>query len=124
MKKLDFDKTLLEAVDCALLSLGETPRKAIYYHLNKSFKLQRKEIPEDADEFSQALNTIFGPGAEVIEKIIVKNLYSKLNLSFEEKTRLGFVDYISLAREIAKREQQRSRAEKGKRRRRSPLELE
>jgi len=122
MKKLDFDKTLLEAVDHALLAFGESPRKAIYYHLRKSFQLQRENIPEDTDKFSQALNTIFGPGAEVIEKLIVKNLYNKLNLSFEEKASFETLDYISLAREIAKREQQRLAVGKRKRKRRSPLE--
>jgi hypothetical protein len=106
MKRLDFEKTFLEAVDTALLSLGESPRQAVYYHLNKSFKLQREEIPDDADEFSQALNVIFGPGAEVIEKIIVKHLYSSLNLNYEEKSCFEFVDYISSARESVKREKQ------------------
>jgi hypothetical protein len=115
MKKLEFDKTLLEAVDHALLSLGESPRKAIYYHLDKSFKLHKEEIPADTCEFSQALNAIFGPGAEVIKRIIVKNLYGKLNLDFEEKTSLEFVDYISVARELAQREKQRLKVEKGKR---------
>jgi len=110
MKRLDFEKTLLEAVDHALLSLGKSPRQAVYYHLNKSFKLQREEIPEDTNEFSQALNTIFGPGAEVIEKIIVKNLFNKLNLNFEEKTCFQFVDYVSMAKELVKREQQRLNA--------------
>ena len=114
MKKLEFDKTLLEAVDHALLSLGESPREAIYYHLDKSFKLHKEEIPVETCEFSQALNAIFGPGAEIIEKIIVKNLYSKLNLDFEEKTSLEFVDYISVARELAERERQRLRVEKRK----------
>jgi len=124
MKKLDFDRTLLEAVDHVLLTFGESPRKAIYFHLSKGFKLQREDIPEGTDRFSHALNTIFGPGAEVIEKLIVKNLYGKLNLNFEEKTRFEFTDYISLAREIAKREQQRLEVRKRKRRRRNPLELE
>jgi hypothetical protein len=122
MKKLDFDKTLLEAVDRALLAFGESPKEAIYYHLNKSFKLQREDIPEGTNQFSQALNTIFGPGAEVIEKLIVKNLYCKLNLSFEEKTNFEFVDYLSLAREIARREKQRLKVANSKRTRRSSLE--
>jgi len=107
MKKLDFDQTLLEAVDCALLAFGEEPRKIIYYRLNNSFKLQKEDIPEDTDKFSDALNTIFGLGAEVIEKLIVRNLYSKLNLNFEGKASFEIDDYISLAREVAKREQQR-----------------
>jgi hypothetical protein len=111
-EKMDFDKTLLEAVDCALLALGEEPRKAIYYHLNKRFSLQKEEIPGDTDKFSQALNTIFGSGAEVIEKLIVKNLYTKLNLNFEEKASFEIDDYINLAREVAKREQQRLKTRK------------
>jgi len=123
MKRLDFDKTLLEAVDQALLSLGESPRQAIYYHLNKSFRLQKEAITEETDEFSQALNAIFGPGANVIEKVIVKNLYNKLKLNLEEKISYEFVDYVNLAREIAKREQQRLNTERRKKKRRSPIEL-
>lgn len=106
MKKMDFDKTLLEAVDYALLAFGESPREAIYYHLNKTFKLQKEDIPEDTDKFSHALNTIFGPGAEVIEKLIVKNLYNRLNLDFEENATLEITDYISQAQEFARKEQQ------------------
>ena len=102
MKKLDFDQTLLEAVDCALLAFGEEPRKIIYHRLNNSFKLQKEDIPEDTDKFSDALNTFLGPEAEVIEKLIVKNLYRKLNLNFEEKASFEIDDYISLAREAAK----------------------
>lgn len=119
MKRLDFNQTLLEAVDHALLSLGESPRQAVYYHLNKSFKLQREEIPDVTNEFSQALNTIFGPGAEVIEKIIVRNLYSRLNLNFEEKRCFEFVECVTLARKSVKQEQQHLRIEKAKRRRRN-----
>jgi hypothetical protein len=117
MKRIDFDKTLLEAVDHALLSFGESPRKAIYYHLNKNFKLQREDIPEEADKFCSALNDFFGPGAEVIEKLIVKDLYQRLNLNFEEKARFEIADYLSLAREIAKREQQRMQVRRGRTRR-------
>jgi hypothetical protein len=122
MKRMDFNKTLLEAVDHALLSFGESPRKAIYYHLNKNFKLQREDIPEDAVRFSEALNAFFGSGADVIEKLIVRNLYNKLNLTLEEKNCLEIVDYISLARGIAKREQ-RLKARK-LRKRRNPIERE
>jgi len=116
MKRLDFDKTLLEAVDHALLAFGESPKEAIYYHLNKTFKLQREDIPEDTDKFSHALNTIFGPGAEIIEKLIVKNLYNRLNLDFEESASLEITDYISQAREFAEKAQQLVVRKRGERR--------
>jgi hypothetical protein len=108
MKKLDFDRTLLDAVDCALLSFGESPRKAIYYHLTKGFRIQKEDIPEDAQEFSQALSYIFGPGAEVIEKLIVKKLYSELNLNFEEKAHFKFLDFVNLAKDHTKQKQSKS----------------
>jgi len=41
----DFEKLLLEAIDDALSSLGETPKHAIYYHLEKSFNVKKQEIP-------------------------------------------------------------------------------
>jgi len=122
MKRLNFDKTLLEAVDHALLAFGESPREAIYYHLNKTFQLQREDIPDETDKLSYALNTIFGPGAQVIEKLIIKNLYSKLHLNFEEETRFEIANYIDLAREIAKRQQQMTTRKR--KRRRSPVEPE
>lgn len=118
MKRMNFDKTLLEAVDHALLSFGESPRKAIYYHLDKNFKIQKENIPEEAEKFASALNAIFGSGATVIEKLIVKDLYQRLNLSFEEKKSFEIADYISLAREVAKRDKQQELVKKERPRRR------
>lgn len=103
MGNLNFDKNLLEAVDCGLLSLGENPRKAIYFHMKRSFQLQRESIPKETDEFSRALNTIFGPGAEIIEKYILKELYQRLELSFEEKEGFTFVDYVREAEKLVVR---------------------
>ena len=108
MGNLNFDKNLLEAVDCGLLSLGENPRKAIYFHMKRSFQLQRESIPKETDEFSRALNTIFGPGAEIIEKYILKELYQRLEMSFEEKEGFTFVDYVREAKKLVGRKQQAS----------------
>ena len=108
MGNLNFEKNLLEAVDCGLLSLGENPRKAIYFHLKRSFQLQRESIPKETDAFSRSLNTIFGPGAEIIEKYILKELYQRLELSFEEKEGFTFVDYVRAAKKLVGRKQQAS----------------
>lgn len=99
MAKSDFEETLLRAVNEGLLALGETPRKAIYYHLKRKFQLERENIPEDPEEFALALSSIFGPGAEIIEELIVKELYGKLNLNFEEKKGFEFVDYVRQSQE-------------------------
>ena len=108
MGNLNFEKNLLEAVDYGLLSLGENPRRAIYFHLKKSFQLQRKSIPKETDEFSQALNIIFGPGAEIIEQYILKELYQRLELDFEEKEGCTFADYVREAKKLVGRNKKSS----------------
>jgi len=106
MVNLNFEKNLLEAVDHGLLSLGENPRKAIYFHLKRNFRLQRENIPKETNEFSKALNTIFGPGAKIIEKFILKELYRRLELNFEDKEDFTFADYITEAKKLVERERQ------------------
>ncbi|MDH5450686.1 MAG: hypothetical protein OEX77_07290 [Candidatus Bathyarchaeota archaeon] len=108
MGNLNFDKNLLEAVDNGLLSLGENPRKAIYFHLKNGFQLRREHIPKETNEFSQALNAIFGPGAKIIEKYILKELYQRLELDFEEKEDSTFADYVKEAKKLARRKEQSS----------------
>lgn len=95
--KPNFKELLLRAVEDGLLVLGETPREVIYYYLKTKFKLKREDIPEEAEQFDRALNSIFGPGAEIIEGYIVKDLYQRLRLNFEEKEDFGFVDYLKQA---------------------------
>jgi len=104
---VNFEKTLLRAVDDGLLLLGETPRKAIYYHLDEKFQLERENIPEEIEKFARALNAIFGSGADVIEKFIVKELYRGLNFNFEEKMNFEFADYVRKAEQTASDVKQR-----------------
>ena len=106
MVNLNFEKNLIEAVDYGLLSLGENPKKAIYFHLKRKFRLPKESIPNETNKFSRALNTIFGPGAKIIEKFILKELYQRLELNFEEKGDFTFADYIREAKKLAKLERQ------------------
>jgi hypothetical protein len=91
-----FQKTFLEAVEEGLSSLGESPKQAILFHLENSFKIKREEIPENLTEFQKALEKIFGPGTPYLERLILKKFYEKLNLRFEnsEVERLDFLNNI------------------------------
>jgi hypothetical protein len=80
----DFSKILLLAVDESLSSLGDSPKQAILFHLETSFKIKKEQIPIQLDEFKNALEAIFGPGACYIEKLIVRNLHEKLGLECED----------------------------------------
>lgn len=69
---------LLEAIDDALSCLGESQKTAIYYHLEKTFNIKRLEIPDRVDDFSSALERLFGLGAKHFEILFMKSLYVKV----------------------------------------------
>jgi len=96
---------LLGAVDYGLLALGEIVRSTIYERIEESYQVKREEIPEKLDTFHKALQELLGRGAEVVKRLIAKNLYSSLNLRFPEHDNWSLVDYVQDAKDqIASRE--------------------
>jgi hypothetical protein len=98
----DFHRALLEAVDEGFLALGHSVRQALYWHLENRFSLKRDEIPNKPKEFAEALKNIFGAGAEILFKIIVKRFYKKLGLTFEDVEGWSFMDYVENAKKSIK----------------------
>jgi hypothetical protein len=86
-----FRRVLLSAIDEGLSSLGNSPREAIFYHLETSFQIKKKDIPLNLSEFREALERIFGPGTPYLEKIISKRLYEKVGLDFEDTEKPNLV---------------------------------
>ena len=78
-----FNKVLLEAVEDAFSSLGESVGEAIFFHLEKSFGIRRSEIPFRIDDFSDALEKIFGLGARHLEILFMKNLRAKPKIEYK-----------------------------------------
>jgi hypothetical protein len=79
----EFDKLLLEAIDEALSSLGESIKPMIYFHLEQRFNIRRDEIPARIDDLSNALEHIFGFGAQQLEILFMKHLYAKIAVVWE-----------------------------------------
>lgn len=100
LSKPDFEKLLLEAVDEGLSSLGESSKQAIHFHLKKGFDIKRKEIPYKIEAFVEAIEKIFGLGANFLEILIMKRLYEKIGGAFEwhEPTDFAFTEYVAVAR--------------------------
>ena len=101
MAKKTFEDLLLESVDEAFASLGESVRQAIYFHLEKKFKLAKKDIPYRPEDFVAGLEKIFGLGARFLEILIMKKLYEKIDqpLKWNENKELVFVDYVAVAKQ-------------------------
>ena len=94
-RKEKLDNMLLEAVDETMRQIfREDATKVIYNYLENNSHLKREEIAEKPEVFSVGLERLLGSAAPVIEKLILKNLYSKLELKFEEKKGCEFSDYI------------------------------
>jgi hypothetical protein len=94
-----FERILLKAIDDALASLGDSARQAIYFHLEKKFKISKKDIPHRLKDFADGLEKIFGLGARFIEILIMKNLYEKIGqpLQWNEGKEFSFVEYVTAA---------------------------
>lgn len=96
----EFDELLLSAIDEALSSLGESVKQSIYFHIEKKFNVAKDKIPQKLEEFQGGLEKIFGAGAQFIEILIMKNLYSKVGLSLKiDGEQLEFVRYVDAVRE-------------------------
>ncbi len=97
-KATTFRNALLEAVDSGLQVLGESVKYVTYHHIERNSSLRREEIPDKLDDFHKGLESLFGAGARVIERIIVDKLYSELGLKFEEHEGRTLVDYVNRAK--------------------------
>ena len=102
IKKFDF--MLLEAIDEALSTLGESIKKSVYFHLETSYKIKRHEIPNEIDRFSDSLDKMFGSGARFLEILIIKRFYPKIQITCDWHgpqyviPNLSFKEYIELVR--------------------------
>jgi len=101
LPKHSFEGLLLNAIDEGLSALGESPKRVVYFYLEKKFNINRREIPDKIEDFVEALEKIFGLGAKFLQILIIKQLYQKIekNLEWnEEQTDLTFTEYIVAAR--------------------------
>ena len=94
------DNLLLDAVDETLRYVfRDEGANFILDYLENKCHLNRRRIAEELEDFSAGLDRLLTSARPVVEKLILKNLYSKLELRFEEKEGYDFSDYIKELRE-------------------------
>lgn len=71
---VEFKQVLLDAICEAFSSLGESPKQSIVFHLENTFDLKMNQYPDDIAGFDRALKDIFGPGAILLESLILSKL--------------------------------------------------
>ena len=99
-KSTAFDKLLLQAIDKTLNSLGKSVGQSIYFHIENKLRVARTDIPQNLEEFQEGLERIFGPGAQFIEILIMKNLHLRIGRPLVGKCeRLEFIEYVDAAKQ-------------------------
>jgi hypothetical protein len=89
------DDLLVESIDETLTELlGRQGRAAVYDRLVQNHFFPGREIIRNLDSFLTLLRSTFGRGSEVIGKVILRKLYSKLDWEFVEMPEYEFTDYL------------------------------
>ncbi len=73
---------------------GETSTRLIYDYIESNHHLRREDVPENLEIFFSSLEDMYGFGAKVLKKMVLKKLHTKLGLRYEEKEGYSFSDYI------------------------------
>jgi hypothetical protein len=94
MKNQRFNEALIDAVDFAFRSLGQSCKQSLYFHLKATFHIEKTEISNRVEEFDRALRLIFKDGAVFLERLILKKLCEDLDVKFEEKSASDFVEAV------------------------------
>jgi len=97
MKNKDkFNKLLLKVIDEELKQIfGEAATLMIYSHLRKNYSLKREEIPDKLEIFVKGLEEFLSSGAHVVEKMVLRKVYSSFGFQCRIKEGYSFTDYVS-----------------------------
>jgi len=63
---------VLQCIDVGMDSLGGTSKHIVYWYLAQKRNLTRDGILDDPNAFIEALRTLFGQGAGILERTIIR----------------------------------------------------
>jgi hypothetical protein len=73
--------------------LGETASRILFDYLKRDHHLLTGDICERSEVFFAGLEEVVGVGAKMLERLVLKDLYSNF-LEYEEKEGYKFSDYL------------------------------
>ncbi len=73
----DFDALILQTIDEVFSCLGDSPKTAIYFALEKDYSISKEDIPHCLEDFLVALEKLLGLGAKHLEIMFMKHLHKK-----------------------------------------------
>ncbi len=82
--------------------MDDSAKNSFISHLEKNFGVLGDEISSSPELLSDELRSVFGLGSAKIEDLFLMLFYTRLGLSYVEKARYEFSDYIRDARQLGK----------------------
>lgn len=93
--KIEFSQVLHESILKGLKNaLGETSAKVVLLNMKST------RYVDSPEEFHRDLYAIFNEGALSLEKVIVKELFCRLSVPFEEKGDFGFAASVKCVKDL------------------------
>ena len=90
------NELILEVFERGLDSLGETPKKAIWYVLEEQFNVDRNENTINVKKITEALEKIFGLGYTFLDTILKQRLEDLIGKTFPQKSFLESVESLKV----------------------------
>jgi hypothetical protein len=92
-----FDAAIMDAIEDSLSSFKSFDKQEVYFHLETTFNIRKKEIPRKIEDFMNALEKIFGVGARLIEIKIIESIHKRVpEFKFTSRTSVvDFGDYVA-----------------------------
>jgi hypothetical protein len=95
----NFEDVLSKAIDQALMTMGESVKKIIIYHIQTKYLLNFEDIAQEPELFVCALKSLLGAGSSYLEELILKKVCEAYNLDTEGLVSDKFEESIKLIRQ-------------------------
>jgi hypothetical protein len=76
--KINFETAVTETIDEVFTVLGENVKRAVYIYLENNYGIKKEQIPRKIEDFSAAIESIFGEAAKLVELKIMEKLQGKV----------------------------------------------
>jgi hypothetical protein len=95
--KINFETAVTEAIDEVFTTLGENVKQAIYSYLENKHGIKKEQIPSMIEGFTDAIESIFGDAAKLVELKIMEKLQSKVKgFAYKSKRKeVFFAEYLA-----------------------------
>jgi len=95
-----FNVVIIEAVEESFSLFNNLDKEAAYLHLENAFKIKKQEIPSKIEEFSDAIEQMFGVGAKLLEIRIIEALHKRIRefMFVPKKGDVDFKEYVASLR--------------------------